>query len=61
MPRYKVSLINLNNKNDKIYVTVKARSAVHACVIAHKNQPDYFAFEANIIENSSDKNNNTNS
>lgn len=50
MPRFKVSLINLNNKNDKINVTIKARSAIHACIIAHKNTPEYFAYEANKID-----------
>lgn len=57
MPRFKVSLINLNNKNDKIYVTIKAKSAVNACVIAHKQYPAYFAFEANIINTTTEYNN----
>lgn len=52
MPRFKVSLINLNNKNDKIYVTIKAKSAVNACIIAHKQHPAYFAFEANSVNES---------
>lgn len=57
MPRFKVSLINLNNKNDKIYVTIKAKNAVNACIIAHKQHPAYFAFEANSVN----ENNNTDS
>lgn len=57
MPRFKVSLINLDNRNDKIYITVKAKSATDACIIAHKQYPAYFAFEANSVN----ENNNTDS
>lgn len=57
MPKFKVNLINLDNRNDKIYTTIKAKSATEACIIAHRQYPAYFAFEANSVN----ENNNTDS